>query len=171
MLLAMMNSAHPRPILKRDSVVAEAPCMDPTTDTTQRRLLGGSAPCRLKPNPPGLPHKESPTGIPNNQKYRAAACGGGKMKQIMELKRDSRVIAARVAMDQLEALGAQCFDIGVKRLDGTMILRERWSAKQVLKALLWLRRENLNHGHITCDPQVRMGSIWSMTSRLTRSRE
>ena len=27
------------------------------------------------------------------------------------------VIAARVAMDQLEALGAQCFDIGVKRTD------------------------------------------------------
>ena len=74
------------------------------------------------------------------------------MKQIMELKRDSRVIAARVAMDQLEALGAQCFDIGVKRLDGTMILRERWSAKQVLKALLWLRRENLNHGHIYVRP-------------------
>src|ERR1700687_1448630 len=65
---------------------------------------------------------------------------------------DSRIVAARVAMDQLEALGAECFDIGVKWLDVTMILRERWSAKQVLKALLWLRRENLNHGHIYVRP-------------------
>ncbi len=55
-------------------------------------------------------------------------------------------------MDQLEALGAKCFDIGVKRVDGTMILREGWGAKQVLKSLLWLRRENLNRGHIYVRP-------------------
>jgi RepB DNA-primase from phage plasmid len=55
-------------------------------------------------------------------------------------------------MDQLEALGAECFDIGVKRLDGTMILREGWGAKQVLKSLLWLRRENFNRGHIYVRP-------------------
>jgi hypothetical protein len=67
------------------------------------------------------------------------------MIQTMELKRDSRVVAARVAMDQLEALGTECFDIGVKRVDGTMILREGWGAKQVLKSLLWLRRENLTY--------------------------
>src|SRR5271168_4987037 len=65
---------------------------------------------------------------------------------------DSRVVAARVAMDQLEALGAECFDIGVKRVDGTMVLREGWGAKQVLKSLLWLRRENLNRGHIYVRP-------------------
>lgn len=66
----------------------------------------------------------------------------------MEAKRDSRVVAARVAMHQLEALGAKLFDIGVKRTNGTMILREGWGTKQVLKSLLWLRRENLNRGHI-----------------------
>lgn len=55
-------------------------------------------------------------------------------------------------MDQLEALGAECFDIGVKRVDGTMVLREGWGAKQVLKSLLWLRRENLNRGHIYVPP-------------------
>jgi len=55
-------------------------------------------------------------------------------------------------MDQLEALGTKCFDIGVKRIDGTMILREGWGAKQVLKSLLWLRRENLNRGHIYVRP-------------------
>jgi hypothetical protein len=65
---------------------------------------------------------------------------------------DSRVVAARVAMDQLEAMGATSFDVGVKRFDGTMILREGWGAKQVLKALLWLRRENLNQGHIYIRP-------------------
>src|SRR5712671_4825851 len=70
----------------------------------------------------------------------------------MEPKPDSRVVAARVAMDQLEALGTKCFDIGVKRIDGTMILREGWGAKQVLKSLLWLRRENLNRGHIYVRP-------------------
>src|SRR5712692_4654049 len=70
----------------------------------------------------------------------------------MEPKPDSRVVAARVAMDQLEALGTKCFDIGVKRIDDAMILREGWGAKQVLKSLLWLRRENLNRGHIYVRP-------------------
>src|SRR5271167_42997 len=70
----------------------------------------------------------------------------------MEAPRDSRVVAARVAMDQLEALGAELFDIGVKRIDGTMLLREGWGAKQVLKSLLWLRRENFNCGHIYVRP-------------------
>ena len=70
----------------------------------------------------------------------------------MEAQRDSRIVAARVAMDQLEALGVAAFDIGVKRFDGTMLLREGWGAKQVLKSLLWLRRENLNRGHIYVRP-------------------
>src|ERR1700689_96102 len=74
------------------------------------------------------------------------------MIQTMQPIPDSRVVAARVAMDQLEALGAECFDIGVKRVDGTMVLREGWGAKQVLKSLLWLRRENLNRGHIYVRP-------------------
>jgi hypothetical protein len=77
------------------------------------------------------------------------------MIQTMESKADSRAVAARVAMYQLEALGAECFDIGVKRINGTMILREGWGAKQVLKSLLWLRRENLNRGHIYIRPRER----------------
>jgi hypothetical protein len=70
----------------------------------------------------------------------------------MEPNRNSRVVAAQVAMDQLEAMGCKRFDIGVKRIDGAMILREGWGAKQVLKSLLWLRRENLNRGHIYVRP-------------------
>jgi hypothetical protein len=43
----------------------------------------------------------------------------------MESSRDSRrVIAAGVALDQLEAMGAAAFDIGVKRSDGIMLLQE-----------------------------------------------
>ena len=49
-------------------------------------------------------------------------------------------------------MGCQRFDIGVKRIDGAMILREGWGARQVLKSLLWLRRENLNRGHIYVRP-------------------
>jgi RepB DNA-primase from phage plasmid len=74
------------------------------------------------------------------------------MKPAMEMKRDSRVVAAQVAMDQLEAMGCERFDIGVKRTDGAMILREGWGARQVLKSLMWLRRENLNRGHIYVRP-------------------
>jgi hypothetical protein len=33
-----------------------------------------------------------------------------------------------------------------------MILREGWGTKHVLKSLLWLRRENLNRGHIYVRP-------------------
>jgi hypothetical protein len=74
------------------------------------------------------------------------------MKPEMEPKRDSRVVAAQVAIDQLEAMGCTRFDLGVKRTDGAMILREGWGARQVLKSLLWLRRENLNRGHIYVRP-------------------
>jgi hypothetical protein len=83
---------------------------------------------------------------------RRRPADGGKMIQTMQPIPDSRIVAARVAMDQLEALGAEYFDIGIKRVDGTMVLREGWGAKQVLKSLLWLRRENLNRGHIYVRP-------------------
>ena len=55
-------------------------------------------------------------------------------------------------MDHLEALGCLRFDIGVRRLDGKMLLREGWSSGQVLKSLLWLRRQNFNFGHIYVRP-------------------
>jgi hypothetical protein len=55
-------------------------------------------------------------------------------------------------MAQLDAMGAAAFDVGVKRRDGAMLLREGWGARQVLKSLLWLRRENLNRGHIYIRP-------------------
>jgi hypothetical protein len=53
---------------------------------------------------------------------RRRPADGGKMIQTMQPIPDSRIVAARVAMDQLEALGAEYFDIGIKRVDGTMVL-------------------------------------------------
>jgi len=98
------------------------------------------------------PHMERPPGEPKTPNHTARRLWRRKMKQAMDQQRDSRMIAARVAMDQLDAMGAAGFDIGVKRFDGTMLLREGWGAKQVLKSLLWLRRENLNRGHIYVRP-------------------
>jgi RepB DNA-primase from phage plasmid len=68
------------------------------------------------------------------------------------LRPNSWTITARVAMDHLEALGCSLFDVGVRRLDGKMLLREGWSSRQVLKSLLWLRRENFHSGHIYVRP-------------------
>lgn len=69
-----------------------------------------------------------------------------------EPKRESRIMAAKAAMDQLEALGAERFNIGVKRVDGTMLLREAWGVRQALKSLPWRLRENLQCGHIHVRP-------------------
>jgi RepB DNA-primase from phage plasmid len=55
-------------------------------------------------------------------------------------------------MDHLEALACPRFDVGVKRIDGKMLLREGWSSRQILKSLLWLRRENFHLGHIYIRP-------------------
>jgi hypothetical protein len=77
---------------------------------------------------------------------------GRRKNKNVDIPVDSRTIAARVAMDQLEALGCAQFDVGVKRLDGKMLLREGWSSRQVLKSLLWLRRENFHLGHIYVRP-------------------
>lgn len=73
-------------------------------------------------------------------------------KRTMQAKSNSWALTAKVSMDQLEAMGSKRFDIGVKRSKGTMQLREEWGEKQVLKAILWLRRENLYGAHIYIRP-------------------
>src|SRR5690242_9907572 len=85
------------------------------------------------------------------QRKSATPCGRRK-NQNMPNVADRWTITARVAMDHLEAVGCPRFDIGVKRPDGKMLLRERWSSGQVLKSLLWLRRENFHSGHIYIRP-------------------
>jgi len=102
--------------------------------------------------PVGIARNIYPVGLTEPKVHTLAPLGGGKMKPLMQGKRDSRVVAAQVAMEQLDAMGAERFDIGVKRADGTMLVRERWGVRQVLKSLLWLRRENLNRGHIYVRP-------------------
>ncbi len=71
---------------------------------------------------------------------------------MMDTNSDPRVLTAKVTLAQLEAMGCERFDIGVKRSEGTMQLREGWGAKQILKAILWLRRENLYGAHIYVRP-------------------
>ncbi len=53
------------------------------------------------------------------------------VKPAMETKRDNRVSSRQgcFALDQLEAMGCERFDIEVKRINGATILRERWSAR------------------------------------------
>src|SRR5271170_3450528 len=70
----------------------------------------------------------------------------------MDTNSSPRVLTAKVTLAQLEAMGCERFDIGVKRSEGTMQLREGWGAKQILKAILWLRRENLYGAHIYVRP-------------------
>ena len=70
----------------------------------------------------------------------------------MDTNSDPPVLTAKVTLTQLEAMGCERFDIGVKRSEGTMQLREGWGAKQILKAILWLRRENLYGAHIYVRP-------------------
>jgi hypothetical protein len=54
--------------------------------------------------------------------------------------------------EQLEAMGCERFEIGVLRNDGVMLLREGWSAKEVIKALAWLRHENGAGAHVYVRP-------------------
>jgi hypothetical protein len=42
-------------------------------------------------------------------------------------------------MDQLEALGVGSFDIGVKRINGTVVLREGWASGFLLSVQVCFR--------------------------------
>jgi hypothetical protein len=107
----------------------------------------------LRPLPPQThPTRHTPIriayGNPTTTHYRAALSGGKKDAY----QCDPRVLTAKVTLAQLEAMDCDRFDIGVKRSEATMQLREGWGAKQVLKAILWLRHENLYGAHIYVRP-------------------
>src|SRR5207249_3007178 len=57
-----------------------------------------------------------------------------------------------VVSKQLRAMSSELFEIGILRPDGLMLLRSRWSAKQIDAALGWLRRENARGAHIFIRP-------------------
>jgi hypothetical protein len=52
----------------------------------------------------------------------------------------------------LAAMACDCFDIGILRPDGRMLLREGWTVSQIEEAIHWLRRENAHGAHIFVRP-------------------
>jgi len=49
-------------------------------------------------------------------------------------------------------MSSELFEIGILRPDGLMLLRSRWSAKQIDTALGWLKRENARGAHVFIRP-------------------
>src|SRR5271155_2864275 len=53
---------------------------------------------------------------------------------------------------QLAAMASDCFDIGILRPDGRMLLREAWTVGKIDEAIQRLRRENARGAHIFVRP-------------------
>lgn len=64
----------------------------------------------------------------------------------------SASVTRSVVRKQLFAMGCELFEIGILRPDGLMLLRTRWSAKEIDAALGWLRRENARGAHVFIRP-------------------
>jgi hypothetical protein len=64
----------------------------------------------------------------------------------------SAVIVERLVHIQLRAMGCDHFDIGIKRDDGEMILREGQETIQIENTIKWLRHENARGAHIYVRP-------------------
>jgi hypothetical protein len=61
-------------------------------------------------------------------------------------------ITRRQVRRQLAAMACDYFEIGVLRADGRMLLRERWTARQIDQEIQRLRRENARGAHIFVRP-------------------
>jgi hypothetical protein len=64
----------------------------------------------------------------------------------------SAVIVERLVRMQLRAMGCERFDLGIRRDDGEMLLRERQGAIKIEEAVKWLRHENARGAHIYVRP-------------------
>jgi hypothetical protein len=62
------------------------------------------------------------------------------------------VTVARLVRSQLRAMGCACFDLGVRRDGGEMVLREGQDAFAVAEAVKWLRHENAKGAHVYIRP-------------------
>src|SRR6266851_4102307 len=60
----------------------------------------------------------------------------------------SSVISHSQVRRQLAAMASDCFDVGILRPDGRMLLREAWTIRQTDQAIQRLRRENARGAHI-----------------------
>jgi hypothetical protein len=65
---------------------------------------------------------------------------------------DSFRIAREEVGHQLGAMACPCFELGVLRADGVMLLRAPLTANQIEAQLTWLRRENARGAHIFVRP-------------------
>ena len=66
--------------------------------------------------------------------------------------RKSAVIVERLVRIQLRAMGCERFDLGIRRDDGEMLLREGQGAIKIEEAVKWLRHENAKGAHIYVRP-------------------
>ena len=64
----------------------------------------------------------------------------------------SAVIVERLVRIQLRAMGCERFDLGIRRDDGEMLLREGQGAIKIEEAVKWLRHENARGAHIYVRP-------------------
>jgi single stranded DNA-binding protein len=69
-----------------------------------------------------------------------------------ERHKDSLRIAREEVSHQLGAMACACFELGLLRADGVMLLRAPLTANQIEAQLTWLRRENARGAHIFVRP-------------------
>lgn len=70
---------------------------------------------------------------------------------------------------QLDAMGGNLFEVGVRRADGRMLLRE-WAPDAVLKAVRWLQHENAQGADVYIRPARSRGSALVLVDDLSRER-
>ena len=75
----------------------------------------------------------------------------------------------KTVQQQLEAMGAALFEVGVRLADGRMLLRE-WAPDAVLKAVPWLQHENASGADIYVRPSRSRGSALVLLDDLSRER-
>jgi hypothetical protein len=80
--------------------------------------------------------------------------GRAKVTEVERKERGAKsaVIVARLVRVQLRAMGCERFDLGIRRDEGEMILREGQGAMEIEEAVKWLRHENAKGAHIYVRP-------------------
>ena len=64
----------------------------------------------------------------------------------------SVIIVKRLVREQLQAMGGERFDLGIRRAAGEMILRKGQGTIEIDAAIKWLRHENAEGAHIYVRP-------------------
>ena len=75
----------------------------------------------------------------------------------------------KAVKQQLDAMGGDLFEVGVRLADGRMLLRE-WAPDAVLKAVRWLQHENAQGADVYIRPSRSRGSALVLLDDLSRER-